>query len=101
MNRDENPHKQRHRHDRHRHRFANHGFNSCCRNARNAAAQSSLTARQNEWRRIEVKSIQRWHNEMRSRYFCPNGGLISSAAEGLIALRRGGHPAILNAERAR
>jgi hypothetical protein len=47
-----------------------------------------------EWRPIEPKEVQRWHNELYRRYFCPNGGLISSAAEGLDALRRGGHPGI-------
>ena len=62
---------------------------------------SWVAMQQSEWRRIEVKSIQRWHNELYSRYFCPNRGLISSAAEGVIALRRGGHPSILNAERSR
>ena len=50
--------------------------------------------RVSEWREIEVKSVQRWHNELRSRYFCPNRLSIATVAEGLDALRRGGHPAI-------
>jgi hypothetical protein len=58
-------------------------------------------ARESEWRPIEFMSIQRWHNELFRRYFCPNGAAISTAAEGVDALRRGGHPAVLNAERMR
>ena len=49
-----------------------------------------------DWRPIEPKSVQRWHNELRGRYFCPNRLSIVTAAEGLDALRRGGHPAIAN-----
>lgn len=45
-----------------------------------------------EWRVIEPRSIQRWHNELRWQYFCPLRGTIFSAKEGLDALRRGGHP---------
>lgn len=50
--------------------------------------------RQSEWRQIEPRAMQRWHNELRSQYFCPIGAIISSANEGLDALRRGGHPGI-------
>jgi hypothetical protein len=46
-----------------------------------------------EWRAIEPKSVQRWHLELRSRYFCPVRMPIWTAAEGVDALRRGGHPA--------
>jgi hypothetical protein len=49
-----------------------------------------------DWRPIEPKSVQRWHNVLRSQYFCPERYSIQSAAEGLDALRRGGHPAIAN-----
>lgn len=49
-----------------------------------------------EWKIVEPKSVQRWHNELRGRFFCPNRVAILSAAEGLDALRRGGHPAIAN-----
>jgi len=52
------------------------------------------TVRQSEWRDIEPRDIQRWHNELRSQYFCPNRATISSAQEGLDALRRGGHPSV-------
>jgi hypothetical protein len=51
-------------------------------------------ARQSEWRQIEPRSVQRWHNELHSRYFCPSSGAIQSAEEGIDALRRGGHPGI-------
>lgn len=47
---------------------------------------------QGDWKPIEARSVQRWHNELRSRYFCPVGVPIHGAAEGLNALRRGGHP---------
>jgi len=47
-----------------------------------------------DWKPIEAKSVQRWHNELRGRYFCPLRLPILSAAEGLDALRRGGHPLI-------
>ncbi len=46
------------------------------------------------WRDTESKSIQRWHVELRTRYFCPDGLSIATAAEGVDALRRGGHPGI-------
>jgi hypothetical protein len=49
------------------------------------AAQSS------EWRAIEPKTMQRWHHELRSTYFCPKRRTIMSVDEGLDALRRGGH----------
>lgn len=49
-----------------------------------------------EWKEIVPRTVQRWHSELRSRYFCPNRGTIATAAEGLDALRRGGHPAIAN-----
>ena len=51
--------------------------------------------RESEWRRIEPKAVA-WHYELRANYFCPNRRPIVTAAEGLDALRRGGHPAIAN-----
>jgi hypothetical protein len=46
-----------------------------------------------EWRPIEPNAVQRWHNELRLRYFCANRrGSLQSREEGLDALRRGGHP---------
>jgi hypothetical protein len=49
-----------------------------------------------DWRPIEPKSIQRWHNVLSGQYFCPTRLAIQSVAEGLDALRRGGHPAVAN-----
>ena len=54
------------------------------------------TPRSADWRAIEPKAVQRWHNELRGRYFCPLRLPIQSAAEGLSALRQGGHPAARN-----
>lgn len=45
-----------------------------------------------EWVPIEAKSVNRQHQALRREYFCPNNLPISSAAEGIDALRRGGHP---------
>ena len=50
--------------------------------------------RHSEWREIEPKSIQRWHNELYSQYLCPRRRPIENAAEGVNALREGGHPAL-------
>ena len=47
---------------------------------------------QSEWREIEPKTIQRWHQALRREYFCPQNAIIGDAAEGVDALRRGGHP---------
>lgn len=58
------------------------------------------SATQSDWRRIEPRAIQRWHNELYLRYFCTQGIIIRSAEEGLSALRRGGHPEFNNSERA-
>lgn len=52
------------------------------------------TRSETEWREIEPKSVQRWHVELRSRYFCPGRVPIATVAEGRDALRRGGHPAV-------
>ena len=52
-------------------------------------SKSTLT----EWRPIEPKNVQRWHNELHNSYFCPQGASIHTAAEALDALRRRGHPA--------
>lgn len=47
-----------------------------------------------EWRDIEPKPTLRWHYELARNYFCPSRGTILSVAEGLDALRRGGHPSL-------
>ena len=49
-----------------------------------------------QWRPIEPKNIQRWHNVLAGQYFCPTRWSIQSVEEGLDALRRGGHPAVAN-----
>ena len=50
------------------------------------------TTRASDWRPIEHKSVQRWHQALWREYFCPQKIPIYDAAEGLDALRRGGHP---------
>lgn len=45
------------------------------------------------WRRIEGRSVQRWHDALWRDYFCPREIPIRNAAEGIDALKRGGHPA--------
>jgi hypothetical protein len=49
-------------------------------------------ARPAEWRPIEPRSVQRWHNALQREFFCPNNVAIWSAEEGLHALAIGGHP---------
>ncbi len=48
--------------------------------------------RESEWREIQARTIQRWHNVLYSEFLCPRHRPIESAAEGVDALRRGGHP---------
>ena len=52
------------------------------------------TPKESEWRTIEPRTVQRWHIELRSVYFCPGNSPIFTAAEGVSALRRGGHPLV-------
>jgi len=42
--------------------------------------------------RIEDRSVQRWHYALSREFFCPVGVPIRTAAEGIDALKRGGHP---------
>ena len=49
------------------------------------------SVRESDWRPLEPRSVQRWHLELRSRYFCPGNAPIYTAAEGVDLLRRGGH----------
>ena len=44
------------------------------------------------WRRIEARSVQRWHDALWRELFLPREVPIRSAAEGIDALKRGGHP---------
>lgn len=46
------------------------------------------------WRRIEPKSVKRWHHTLQREFFCPRALPITSAAEGVDALRRGRHPKV-------
>jgi len=54
--------------------------------------QGKWVARPSQWRAIEPRSVQRWHNVLKGEYFCPNNLPIGSAEEGVNALARGGHP---------
>jgi len=48
----------------------------------------SWSRREGSWR----LGMQRWQIELRAEFFCPKGFAIASPAEGVDALRRGGHP---------
>jgi hypothetical protein len=48
--------------------------------------------RTGEWRAIQPRSVQRWHNALYREFFCPQREPIASREEGVYALRRGGHP---------
>ena len=45
-----------------------------------------------DWVEIKIGAVNRQHQALRREYFCPQGQPIRSAAEGIDALRRGGHP---------
>jgi hypothetical protein len=49
--------------------------------------------RAGEWRPIQPKSVQRWHNALYREYFCPQREAILNGREGAAALRAGGHSA--------
>jgi hypothetical protein len=51
-------------------------------------ADGGWSRREGPWRR----AAQRWQQVLRVEYFCPQGVPIATAAEGIDALRRGGHP---------
>ena len=48
--------------------------------------------RPTDWRTMDLRSVQRWHHELSTNYFCPQRQPITSASEGVTALRMGGHP---------
>ncbi len=48
--------------------------------------------REGPWRGIRTGRMQRWEQALRVEYFCPQGVPILTAAEGVDALKRGGHP---------
>jgi hypothetical protein len=49
-------------------------------------------SRPGPWQKIESRSVQRWHNALYREFFCPNRIAITDAAEGVSALKQGGHP---------
>ena len=51
-------------------------------------ADGGWSRREGPWRR----TAQRWQQALRVEYFCPQGVAIATAAEGIDALMRGGHP---------
>jgi len=57
-----------------------------------ARADRSWSVHPGDWRRIEARGVQRWHDALWREYFCPRATPIRSAAEGVAALRKGGHP---------
>ena len=50
------------------------------------------SARGTAWRGVDPRGAQRWHFALWRDYFCRNAIAIHDAAEGIDALRRGGHP---------
>lgn len=50
-------------------------------------------ARNSAWTRISNAGANRYPYVLMREYFCPGGVAIRNAAEGLDALKRGGHPA--------
>jgi len=48
--------------------------------------------RDGDWRTIEAKTVQRWHNVLYFEFLCPRHRPIETAAEGVNALRLGVHP---------
>ena len=53
----------------------------------------SWFGRPGEWRPIQPRSFERWHNALYREFFCPTAQAIASRQEGIDALRAGGHPA--------
>ncbi len=45
-----------------------------------------------EWVEVQPKRVNRQHQALRREYFCPQSLAISDRAEGIDALKRGGHP---------
>jgi len=73
----------------------NEGIRCATREVRTYAtgrADRSWSVHPGPWRRIEARSVQRWHDALWREYFCPRELSIRSAAEGVDALKRGGHP---------
>ena len=45
-----------------------------------------------QWVPVDPRSMNRQHQALRREYFCPHNLPIATVAEGIDALRRGGHP---------
>jgi CNP1-like family protein len=46
--------------------------------------------RTGEWRAIEQRTVQRWHNALYREYFCPQRQAVASREEAVALLARGG-----------
>jgi hypothetical protein len=55
-------------------------------------ANGTWLARAGDWRVIQPRTTQRWHNELFYFFFCPNMRPIEDAEEGRQALALGKHP---------
>jgi hypothetical protein len=54
-----------------------------------------VRARSDQWLKIRESSLNRYHAELFTNYFCPLGTTVRDADELRSALQRGGHPAVL------
>jgi hypothetical protein len=45
-----------------------------------------------DWKDVEAKTVQRWHQALRREYFCAYDIPVGSVDEALRYLRTGGHP---------
>ena len=52
--------------------------------------EGSWFGKPGEWRQIQPRSFERWHNALYREYFCPTTQLIGSREQALAALRSGG-----------
>jgi hypothetical protein len=50
----------------------------------------SWVGRPGEWRPIQPRSYERWHNALYREYFCPSTQAIASREDAVAALRSGG-----------
>lgn len=53
---------------------------------------ASWSRARSDWKRIEPHGVLRWHQALQREYFCPFKFQVSTAAEAVEYLRRGGHP---------
>ncbi len=56
------------------------------------AEKAWATARDSDWRPIELTGPNRYHAMLYKQFLCPNRRPIRSAKEGIVALKRGVHP---------